>query len=285
MISTTVEERLRSLGQYGKTPTDLDALLGDADLTLIEDDPGRIQEVIQSLRLSERGKRTLNRGLNKVKGAIGLRERVVWVKPQGNHLFERFPKAHELTHGVLPWHDTSQIDDHFTLSPEVRATLERQANFGASEFLFQCRLFKDKAEGKHESIDAALALADEHAATRASTLWRYVQVHDRALALLAYKKCDGGYAIRRAVLSPKFEKTHSGLLIPDKIPPDHEWVARDPLSNAIKRGDSHFQDGKGRFKFDWQSWTNQYDYFVLLSKASKLHLIGNVVWPFQKATA
>ena len=245
-------------------------------MSLIEHDEGKIKAFIASLETKE--KMTFMRMKNKFRGAFGFRERVIYVPRRRQAVYEVFPKAHEITHGSLEWHNTSFLDNNMTLKPEFKDIIEREANFGAGEIIFQGDSFKDRVMGYHESLDAALALAEECGATAASTFWRYAQVHDRPVAILVYSATT--MQLMRAVASSSFRRQWASTLVPDCLNEEHEWN-QSPPGRATQEGDSHLTCAGGRYKVEWQSWQNRYTTSVLLKAPSRLHAVGNLLREFK----
>ena len=274
-ITRLVTDRLRATNQYTSDhPTDIQALADYSEMGFVDENEESLLAFLSTL--DEDAIKTFKKAKNKLRGAFGFRKKEIYIPKQSKDIYERFPSAHEYVHGLLPWHDLSYVDTRFTLSPDFDNAREREANFGASEVLFKGPSFRDRVLGSHESIDAALVLADAFEATKSSTLWRYTEVQDRELALLTYIEKGNGYKLFRCVGSNPFMAKYPEMLVPSHIKSSHEWVSRDPLSIGAKKGDIHFSCGGERFKVRWESWTNTYQFFVLLLVPSKLHALGGL---------
>lgn len=276
-ITEIITARLKVVGCYGQRPTDLDAVLREGEMTLLEPEEGRVKAFLSLL--DERMRRRFRQMGPKFRGAFGFRDRTIYIPKRDKAIYEVFPKAHEITHGLLPWHDTSFLDSVQSLKPEFKLQREREANFGAGELIFQGDSFLDRVMGNHESLDSALIIADEFGATAASTFWRYAQVHDRPVALLIYDAKER--KIQRAVASHPFRKKWSCMLVPERLKTEHEWVQAPPSLSRTNRGDSHLACDSGRYKVEWQSWKNRYTISVLLVAPSRLHTVGNLVRDFK----
>ena len=277
-ITDIITQRLRSIGSYGNPPTDLEAVIGDGGMSLLEPDEGKVSTFLS--RLDEDSRREFKRMRNKFRGAFGFRDRTIYVPEMDRDVYRVFPTAHEATHGLLPWHDTSFLDDCTTLSAEFENLREREANFGGSQLIFQGNSFCDRVMEGHESLDSALGIADEYGATAASTFWRYTQVHDRPVALLVYGKRR---RLVRAVASTRFRKKWSAMLVPDTMGAEHEWNKSPSVLNLARttEGDLHLTSNGERYRVEWQTWRNRYAVYVLVVMPSRLHSIGGLLRDFK----
>ena len=73
----------------------------------------------------------------------------------------------------------------FSLQPDTEKLFDAEANFFASELIFQGHRFRTRALDYRPSLDAVFHLADAHGASRQATLRRYVEDHDEMLAVAA----------------------------------------------------------------------------------------------------
>src|SRR5882724_2811745 len=156
-VSEIAERMLRAADAVGKLPTPIDDLVRAADVVDEPESPGLIERFASLLN---EGRRNLFRStLQKLRGIADLRERVVYV-PNDTAPRVLFAKAHELGHQVLPWHhvNTAEMvpfhqDDNRSLSPEVERLFDLEANFFASEVIFQGRRFSAKVRDFRPSFD------------------------------------------------------------------------------------------------------------------------------------
>ncbi|PTL72792.1 hypothetical protein C1I63_07980 [Rathayibacter caricis DSM 15933] len=120
-----------------------------------------------------------------VLGALSVDERRYYVDPSLPLERRRFTEAHEIGHDALPWHENAYFaEDHTTLAPKTRVTLEAEANLFAAEILFAADRFNIEADASAASIDVPLGLNTKYQTSAAAALQRYVSNSRRALALI-----------------------------------------------------------------------------------------------------
>lgn len=94
----------------------------------------------------------------------------------------RWNEAHEITHSLLPWHNSfMQGDNAITLTPTCHDCIEAEANFGAGRLLFMQDKFKQRVLDSAPSIKTVQELKKLFSNSLTSTLWRYVEQNDRIM--------------------------------------------------------------------------------------------------------
>jgi Zn-dependent peptidase ImmA (M78 family) len=144
-------------------------------------------------------------------------------KPKLKH---RWNEAHEIVHGIIPWHDELLFGDtELSLRPTCHARLEAEANFGAGQFLFLQQRFTADGNDCTPSIKAVKGLAGRFGNTITSTLWRFVEeTHvDKMLVGVVSKHphkesapLDGGLC-RYFIQSPNFRERFSTVSEPQML--------------------------------------------------------------------
>jgi hypothetical protein len=145
-------------------------------------DTGVISETIHRLKVA--GKQILARPtiLLEVIGKLSLK--ALWVPDRKRILIDselpvikqRWAEAHEIGHGLIPWHEVMLHGDHLqTLSLACQHNLEAEANFAAGRLLFMQGQFDDRLLASPLSIDHLRRLAKEFGNSVTSTLWRAVE--------------------------------------------------------------------------------------------------------------
>jgi len=113
-LSELAEQTIKRAGAVGVLPTPIDDLIKASKIVEI----ANVEELkigfLATLKAQFRD--TFKDAMQKVRGIADLRERVIYIPEPENHSRTIFPKAHELGHQVIPWHniDPSYLDD---LSP------------------------------------------------------------------------------------------------------------------------------------------------------------------------
>jgi Zn-dependent peptidase ImmA (M78 family) len=282
-ISEIAERLLRQADARGNLPTPIDDLIEAAKVRQESDTEGTIHRFASML---DEGARSIFRSaFQKLRGIADMRQRAIYV-PQDKPPRALFAKSHELGHQVLPWqHVNTTIttplycDDDKTLSPEARALFDIEANFFASEVIFQGRSFTFRARDYQPSFDAVFLLADEHGASRESTLHRFVQEQDDAIAAVSYLpskfETDSlGFPVLRAprvIPSPKFLKKYSGVEWPDAIRSCHPWAAARDFSQIMDGCIDLNCDGQS-MPFQWYAWWNSYRLLILVRRKPSISL-------------
>ena len=282
-ISKIADRILRASGAVGALPTPIDNLIQTAK---VEDktDVGNILERFFAT-LDEKSGQLFRSGLQKLRGIADIRERAIYV-PQDTVPRLLFVKAHELGHQVIPWQqvhttrgDSLYYDTDITLSPEAQEMFDIEANFFASEVIFQGRRFTTLARDYKPSFDAVFVLADLHGASKQATLRRYIEEQDEIVAAVSYLPSlyeadnNGATVLRSPWLfaSPKFHQKYGDVQLPTKIKSAHPWaVARD--CGEICDGEIELTCGNGPVRFQWQAWWNSYALLVLLRRKPLLSL-------------
>lgn len=91
----------------------------------------------------------------------------------------RWNEAHEISHGVTPWHVAYTLgDDGTTLSPQCQEAIEAEANWGAGRLLFPAKVLNEISSGVRPSLALIDAVAGQFGNTKTSSLWRVVENSD-----------------------------------------------------------------------------------------------------------
>jgi Zn-dependent peptidase ImmA (M78 family) len=101
-------------------------------------------------------------------------------------LKHRWSEAHEIGHGIIPWHEGILFgDDRQTLTPTCHDIMEAEANYAAGRLLFLGDRFKEEALSSAPSIDLIRRLSNRFGNTITSTLWRYVEQAEQGRPMVA----------------------------------------------------------------------------------------------------
>src|ERR671916_1994409 len=127
----------------------------------------------------------------------------------------RRPDAHEAMHALCPWHEAVLREDtDAELFGDTSLAIEAEANYGAGLLIFQGKRFDERIAAAPRDMATALALADEHGASRQATLHHFAQHHPAPVALLAigrFPQRDGRLPLWRTVASPAFRRRFGRL--------------------------------------------------------------------------
>jgi hypothetical protein len=163
-------------------PTPVDDLIVAAGLVEATDyvlSESRIRQAPAELRRHLRGAQ------RKILGVLDRRERVLHVSPAIEVPAKRqFVRCHETMHDALPWQRELLVlgDTAMTLSPDIELRFEQEANQGAAELLFQVDLLARIARDYPTDISTPIELAHLFGTSIHSTIRRWIETHQGALA-------------------------------------------------------------------------------------------------------
>lgn len=285
-IRSLADRCLRQAGAIGSLPTPVDALIATAGIENITDPEAFKESFLASL--SESAGKIFRSAWQKIRGIADMRERAICVPRTTKENRDRWAKAHELGHQVIPWQNIRPAykDEDSNLNSDVQDLFEAESNYFASEILFQGERFGSRARDYQPSFEAVFHLADDHGATRHTTLHRFVEEHDETIAAIAYWPSrftvdkDGFPFLRlgKVVGSPKFLAKYSAVDLPPVLCTGHPWML-ERHSSEVFNGDINLACGTGSIRFQWQSWWNQYCLLVLLRRRPLLSVVGRLLKP------
>lgn len=282
------DRALRRGGAVGKLPTPIDDLIKAAHITSESDTEGAVRRFLSTL--NEQSRTLFQSALQKMRGIADLRARAIYV-PSDKAPRELFANAHEFGHEEIPWHKviTGDVaafytDDDYSLGPDVQEKFDIEANFFASEIIFQGSRFTTQARDYKASLDAVFTLADLHGASRQATLRRYIEAQDEIIAALSYLPSRygvdrQGFPILRAprlIGSAKFIQKYSAVSIPGEITSVHPW-AESRSRQEVCKGDIILTSSGVSVGFQWESWWNTYTLMVLLRRRPSLSVVRRIV--------
>lgn len=282
-------EALEKSGQLGNPPTDLDRVARSHGVEVVSD-PARLRyQYIQSLPAEKQ--EAAKAAFDKLKGIADLESGAVWVPDDLPPKARAFPMAHELAHHLLDWHDLPphalHLDDSGDMQRDVRDIFEREANFAASELLFQCGLLRRRAQLRRRSAERGFTLqcpvdvSSEFEASFQATIIRYVETAGAPLALGVYYRDGedqnseersgknrhdlGHFDFWKRFASSSFAEGAWKPGFPSRIDPAHPWT-QSSASDQVITGETPcpISDEPRDPSFGWESWSNGYSIFVLL---------------------
>jgi hypothetical protein len=282
------DRALRRAGAVGRLPTPIEDLIKAAHITAESDTEGAVARFLSML--NEQSRASFKAAMQKMRGIADLRGRAIYV-PSDKAPRELFANAHEFAHEDIPWHKviTDDVaafytDDDYSLGPDVQDKFDIEANFYASEVIFQGKRFAAHARDYQPSFDAVFVLADLHGASRQATLRRYIEAQDEVLAAVSYLPSrygvdEQGYPVLRVPRlfgTPKFVHKYGDVEIPEEITSGHPWAEARRLQEICK-GDINLDCGGLAVNFQWQSWWNTYTLLVLLRRRPSLSVVRRIV--------
>lgn len=288
-LQNLAQALLRDAGVYQLIPTRLDIVSSFVDLGQPLDLYAEIDD------LPPKFKSTIRRLRNKVRAALSLRDRLVYVDRSLQRGAQRFAHAHEIAHHVLPWHSEAYTaDDLTTLSPRAGMMLEREANSFAAELLFQCGRFDEEARDYRVGLAAPLDLAQRWDSSYHAAIRRYVERNSAPCGLVVL----GRYLVRGASNEPflrilyaleseTFRQRYGRLrpLFPANVSTLASPLGRDAATSINSRGSEPLFCGEVRLhtprginSFRYELFFNQYAIFVLIHNRRARARSSGVMW-------
>lgn len=129
---------------------------------------------------------------------------------------QRWAQAHEITHSLLPWHETySQGDQSRTLRLDCHSAIEAEANYGASRLLFMGEMFEPILAEHDLSFADLQRVAKQFGNSLAATHWRVVSCAPRCIvgcsSELPWTGEANAGAVRHMFMSPAFASQFGSL--------------------------------------------------------------------------
>jgi Zn-dependent peptidase ImmA (M78 family) len=263
----------------GILPTPVEQLYEIAKVKEVELDRSEAASIWN--RFSERARQLVMGVINQVRGAADLKKRVVFVPQDDTKPRLLFARAHELGHQVLDWHyvNPDYLDSDQTLSPYWKDQFEVEANLFAAETIFQGQRFQDMARQYRAEFASIFELANRHGTSRLATFWRFVEVHDEAVAGISYfparkgstpEAIQAGFTLHKVLCSGTFGLRYGAVTFDGRLNFQHEWAqarftAREPVA-----GEMPIKVNGRPASFLWESYWNGYSVMVLLRRRPAL---------------
>ena len=262
-IALHVTHLLRNADAGERLPTPIDDIIVVAGLTLT----GKIvvSDSLIKRAPTEEMRRLLSGVKRKILGILDRRERVIQIAPLGSTGRKRFVVSHELAHEILPWQADLAVhgDDQHTLSPQVMALFEREANQGAAEILFQQDLLKRMALDYPISFSTPIELSILFGASIHATFRRWVEGLDAAVCglVLDANLTEGRRKRYEQVLTTRWKQQFG----PSYFPRMMSTTPYPFVSQELSKGTFHIDDRDGTpIKLRYETFRTPYRQFALL---------------------
>lgn len=218
-ITEEVTRLLRAADAGDRLPTPVDDIVAAAGLDRTD---GILLPESLINRAPKEMRRLLRGARRKIAGVLDRTERVIQIADVGNEGRERFVICHEVAHDSFPWQSELAVlgDTAATLSPQVTALFEREANQGAAEILFQQGLLTKLARDYPIEIATPIQLAQLFGASIHATFRRWVEHLDAtAFGLVLAPKISGNGRKRyEQVLTAKWREQFGTAGLPSVLP-------------------------------------------------------------------
>lgn len=281
-LRAQVEKLLRGLGNP-EPPLDLRAVreLLRLDLQFYSTtDDGPVREFVSRVRVA--GKQIIARPTLLIDVIRKARLSALWVPDRSRILIDattpklkqRWYEAHEVGHGLAPWHgDFLYGDPEETLSPMCQEELEAEANYTAGQLLFMADRFTTEASDVVASLSSVRKLAKRYGNTITTTLWRFIEEahHNRPMVGMVspnpFADHDGAFDShqhrRYCIESPQFKARFSSVS-------DQHLLAMVDGYISFRRGgpigeaERVLPDDNGQEQlFHFETFSNRYSFLTL----------------------
>jgi IrrE N-terminal-like domain len=268
-IDKIVKNLLMVSGAWGKFPTPVDQLVSYAELQVERGvDLSKVEPGFFTKKFD-----FLSRALTKAIGIVDFRQRVIYLDHSQIEARKNFIKLHEVGHKALTWQSDllGFMDDESTIEASVKDDFEREANYFASDALFQVERFDDEASKLPLCIKSPQVLARKFGGSNHAAIRRYVERSKKRCAVLVLHKPEqnGVYVakIRDYFQSEAFTAEFGEIVWPEPGC-GMDWV----FVQELKRGRRWHEDGHIALKaacgtmvtFKYHFFNNTYNSFVLI---------------------
>ena len=238
-ITEQVTRLLRAADAGDRLPTPVDDIVAAAGL----DQTDEILLTDSMIKRAPKEMRRLLRGARrKIAGVLDRKERVIQIADVGNDGRRRFVACHEVAHDSFPWQAELAVlgDTSATLSPQVTALFEQEANQGAAEILFQQDLLRRMARDYPIEIATPVLLAQLFGASIHATFRRWVEgINATAIGLvLAPEVVANGRKRYEHLPTAKWREQFGTGGFPQFLAtPRHPFAAPDATEGTLHRMD------------------------------------------------
>lgn len=277
---------LREAGVGERLPTPVDDLVECAGLAVsaeaaLDEDYleyfGVREEYQKALGASSYA--ALKAALRKTLGLIDLIDNIIYLDHTVSSQKQGFLKLHEVGHKKLPWQRATFLfsDDAGTLTPDVKALFEREANRFAAEVLFQGDRFTRQSRDLPLELETALSLSRWYGSSAHAAIRRFVEVSHRCCAVLVLRPPRSGtrgessfgvvYEVRSSAFATQFE----GARFPGRLGPESALGAALLSGHRYVKGDGLLlpdRDGRST-ECGFQTFQNLRNAFALVFPLSE----------------
>lgn len=286
-ITLHVKRLLYAADAGDRLPTPVDDIVVAAGLTRTD---GIVISPSMISRAPKKMRPLLRSARRKILGVLDRRERVIQIKHARTAGRERFVTCHEVAHDILPWQADLAVvgDNRQSLSPQVTAMFEREANQGAAEILFQQDLLRRVARDYPIRISTPLDLATLFGASIHATFRRWVEGLDAvACGLVLDPNLTEGHRRRyEQIFTPQWQQQ----LRRQSFPPTMTTTQYSFVSEELREGTFHTTTRDDRsVELRYETYTTGYRHFALLWAPTRQNFIARhrkqpIISPFLRTS-
>lgn len=240
---------------------------------------GLLHEIVSKAKVA--GKQVLNRPSLILDVVKKFDLKAFWVPDRKRIMIDeaqpklkwRWNEAHEIIHGVVPWHAGAMMGDtEYSLTPVCHEQVEAEANYGAGRLLFLQGIFEEFIRSSKPSFQLLHDVQKQFGNTLTASFWRLVETlsipalgvigkhphHDR-------ENIDPEHPFRYFIQSRKFLERFSSIDekdIQEMIQNYCSWKKRGPLGEkklllADDNGTEHI--------FLFETFSNTHEVLTLIT--------------------
>lgn len=283
-IEKIVYDILKSSGAIDIFPTPVDRIISFCELNV-----NHLNDFHKSIPSNYIAKNAeaFKRLLGKIAGVFDREEKIIYIDTNLNKGKQNFVKLHEVGHKAIPWQEVTLIeDDNFTLSPDVKESFEIEANFFASNALFQLDRFDHEISKLPLELNTIMHLANKFGASVHATARRYVEQNKLKCQLLILEEAQN--SIYRDKLTKKgCFQSHSFFKEFGNLNWPNEFNLQFPFGGDYYQFRKFHQDGmlnniitnNGSVDFSYHYFWNRYNVIVFIfPKNEKNRRVNKVIY-------
>ena len=262
---------LQRAGVGDRLPTPIDDIVSASKLVVAQD--VSLAHIHQGFLSKAAG--ALRSALSKLRALIDFREKQIYVDTSMSHHQVNWGKLHECGHQVLPWQRNAYgyKDDDHTLSADVNAHFEREANLFAAEVLFQLERFTNNAADLPLNVKSPVQLSKRFGSSCHAAIRRFVETNPRPCAVLvcrpAKQLIDNPYPLElvHAVYSPAFINKFGHLLLPRRFEAEHIFAKHTVEfgTKLLEDGEVELRNGDGEpMRLHFSLFNSTYNVFIFV---------------------
>lgn len=261
-ISFDLLKQSKSLGVF---PTPVDQIVKHSDLIISNDTC--LTHVDESFL--EKTSIQLHKFLDKIRGFLDRKEKIIYLDLSQTVNRQKFVKLHETGHNVLPWQQQLMqfMDNDMTLDPETEEVFEAEANYFASQTLFQHDHFDTQIQKLPLSLDTVIHLSKFYGASIHATFRRYVERSTKRCSLLILQNISSEgenpeCEFRNYYQSNSFSREFGQLNWNNKL--GYKWnFVRDYYHGKRYKTNGKINLPKLESEFEYHFFNNSYNAFIL----------------------
>lgn len=249
---------LKRASAYGRFPTPVDDLVKASNLEIARESvlakvglAGVYRRLPNFVKLAPD---TVKSATAKLLGLLDRRERQIHLAEEMHPKRRIYVTIHELGHEILP-HQRKMFqvleESELEIDPDTKDLFEQEANFFASDVLFQMDAFTKEAADHALGIKVPIELAKKYGPSIYASARRYAEHHHLPCALVVFElpvRSESGQLtmeLRRAITSAQFQKQFPTVSWPHRCDESHFFLHHCPRKGFLRPTPVNIRDVNG----------------------------------------